>query len=232
MILGGLENTTSQRCTLHIQSTLDKFYYGLLHDLLSALRIGLKLLGITFFKNTCTFIYLIWSCTSSWQDLKRLKKYYRLEVQLAYLVSFAQFLLRFSSHFTFLHSKSILISWESLFSRKHVHLFIYFIWSCTSIWQGSDNTTGQRCSLFILSTLPNFCYAWLQAYFSELQISLKLLGIAFSKNTCTFIYLFIGLVPLTGRILIGSKNTTVVDFAQFLLWFAPHFGTPNQSYTP
>ena len=62
----------------------------------------------------CIFI---WSCTSSWQDLSGLIKYYWLEVQLAYLVDFAQFLLRFTRHFTFLHSKLVLHSLESLFTR-------------------------------------------------------------------------------------------------------------------
>ena len=62
----------------------------------------------------CIFI---WSCTSSWQDLSGLIKYHWLEVQLAYLVDFAQFLLRFARHFTFLHSKLVLHSLESLFTR-------------------------------------------------------------------------------------------------------------------
>ena len=53
--------------------------------------------------NFCSFI---WSSSSSWQDLRRLRKDHQLEVQLAYLVNFPQFLLRFA-HFSFLHSKLV-----------------------------------------------------------------------------------------------------------------------------
>ena len=40
-------------------------------------------------------------CNSHQQDLRRLRKYCRLEVQLAYLVDFVQLLPRFASHFYF-----------------------------------------------------------------------------------------------------------------------------------
>ena len=46
-------------------------------------------------------IIFLLSCTSYRQDLRRLKKNYLLEVQLAYLVNFAQLLLRFSRYFSF-----------------------------------------------------------------------------------------------------------------------------------
>ena len=42
--------------------------------------------------------------------------YYWLEVQLAYLVDFAQYLLWFAPHITFLHSKRVVHSLELLFS--------------------------------------------------------------------------------------------------------------------
>ena len=102
------------------------------------------------------------SCTSRRWDLRRLRKYYRLEVQLANLVKFAHLLLRFASHFfalqvsltllwitfskdtytfillhillhIFLHSKLVLHCSESRSPRIRIHLFI-FIWSCTSSW--------------------------------------------------------------------------------------------------
>ena len=38
-------------------------------------------------------------------DIRGLRMYYRLEVELAYLVDFVQFLLWFALHFTFLHSE-------------------------------------------------------------------------------------------------------------------------------
>ena len=172
------------------------FYYGLLHNLLSALRIGLKLLGITFLKNTCTFIYLIWSCTSSWWDLKRLRGTASIFSLLCPIFATVFFTLYFSalqinlnllgitffkktctfiylfilfglvplsgraqtilpargtaylfcvlcpifatlgSTLTFLKSKLVLNSLESIFPRIHAHLFIYLFsfWSCTSSW--------------------------------------------------------------------------------------------------
>ena len=53
-----------------------------------------------------------------------------LEVQLAYLVDFAQFLKQFVSQYIFLHSKLVLHCFESLFSGIRIQLVI-FIWSCT-----------------------------------------------------------------------------------------------------
>ena len=47
------------------------------------LQVVVSLFGINFLQE-CMYIYFIWSCTSLWQDLKRLRKYHRLEVQLAY----------------------------------------------------------------------------------------------------------------------------------------------------
>ena len=56
------------------------------------------------------------SCTSSRQDLRRLRKYYHLEIQLVYLVNFSHFTFVVCSFFTFLCSKLVLHSLESLFS--------------------------------------------------------------------------------------------------------------------
>ena len=56
------------------------------------------------------------SCTSSRQDLRRLRKYYHLEIQLVYLVDFSHFTFVVCSFFTFLCSKLVLHSLESLFS--------------------------------------------------------------------------------------------------------------------
>ena len=66
------------------------------------------------------YFYLVLNLTG-WQDLSGLIKYCRLEVQLAYFVEFAQFLLRFAPRLTFLHSKLVLHSLESLFTRVNLH---------------------------------------------------------------------------------------------------------------
>ena len=78
--------------------------------------------------------FFIWSCTSTRQVLKVLRKYYRLEVQLAYLVDFAQFLLRFAPH---LLSCTPNQSYTSLnhFFNEYVYIDLFLIWSCTSTWQ-------------------------------------------------------------------------------------------------
>ena len=60
------------------------------------------LLGITFYKATFTVIFLIWSCTSGCWDLKRHRKYYQLQVHLAYSIDFAQFCITVCSEFCFL----------------------------------------------------------------------------------------------------------------------------------
>ena len=43
-------------------------------------------LTLVFLRTNLLLFVLIWSCTSSWQDLKGLLKYYQLKVQLACLV--------------------------------------------------------------------------------------------------------------------------------------------------
>ena len=63
------------------------------------------------------YIFYIWSCTrSNWQGFERLSKDYKLKVQLAYLIDFAQFLLQFALNFTFWHSIWSNTTLESLFS--------------------------------------------------------------------------------------------------------------------
>ena len=66
------------------------------------------------------------SCTSSRQDLRWLRKYYRLEVKFAYSVNFAQLLQRFASHFTFSAPQVSLTSVESLFF-KNTYTLIHFL---------------------------------------------------------------------------------------------------------
>ena len=54
-------------------------------------------------------------------------KYYRLEVQLAYLVDFARFLLRFAPHLTFFVLQIRLTLLGIFFTRVHLHLFFYLV---------------------------------------------------------------------------------------------------------
>ena len=67
-----------------------------------------------FFKNTFTFIYFY---LVMYLQPVVTEGAYKIEVQLAYLVNFAQCLLRFARHFTLLHSKLVFHSLESLFTR-------------------------------------------------------------------------------------------------------------------
>ena len=70
------------------------------------------------------FIF-IWSCTSSWQDLRGLIKYYRLEVQLACLVNFAQFSLWSAPHLIFLHSKLQTYPPWNHFLQQYIFIFFF-----------------------------------------------------------------------------------------------------------
>ena len=94
-----------------------------------------------FFTNTLTFIYF-------------------------YLVLYFQLVgskgaqkIWFASHLNFLHSKLVFHSFESLFLRIHINLYISLFGLVPlpgRILRGSENTTGQSYSLHIQSTLPKF----------------------------------------------------------------------------
>ena len=62
---------------------------------------------------------------------QRLRKYYQLEVQLAYLIDFAQFSLQFALNFTFRNSIQSYTTLESFF----FHEYLLVSWSCASSWQ-------------------------------------------------------------------------------------------------
>ena len=105
-ISGGLENTTGQRYSLHIQSTLPNCYNGLLRILLFPLpKLILHSFESLFFRNTYTFIYFQLVLYLQLVGSQGAFKILPLEVQLARLVDFSQFLLWFAPNFTFLHSK-------------------------------------------------------------------------------------------------------------------------------
>ena len=86
-------------------------------------------------------------------------KYYQLEVQLAYLVNFTQFLLWFAPHLTLLHSKLQSCTPWNHFLQEYFYMY-FFLFGLVSlagrILRGLEDTSGQRYSLHIQSTLPNF----------------------------------------------------------------------------
>ena len=86
-------------------------------------------------------------------DIRGLKMYHRLQVELAYLVDFVQFLLWFAPHFTFLHSKlQPHTLWNQFFFKEYIRIcFLLF---------GLVRLT-ERCSLHIQSTLRNVQYSLL-----------------------------------------------------------------------
>ena len=93
----------------------------------------------------------LFSCTSGRQDLRRRKKYYRLEVQLAYLVNFAQLLLRFASHFTFSALQiSLTLLWVNFFKNTYI-LFYFYLVLYLQLWLEVQHTQW---------TLPNFYYGY------------------------------------------------------------------------
>ena len=75
------------------------------------------------------------------------------------------FLLWFASHFIFLHSKLVLHSFESFFFQEWVYIYVFLfglVPLAGRILRDFKNTTGQRYSLHIQSTLPNIYCGLLQ----------------------------------------------------------------------
>ena len=68
------------------------------------------------------------SCTSSRWDLSWLIKYYRPEVQLAYLVNFAQLLCWFLSYFT-CSAFGISLTLLCFIFQEYVYIYLDLIWS-------------------------------------------------------------------------------------------------------
>ena len=161
----------------------------------------------------------------------RLIKYNQLEVQFAYLVNFAQFLLRFAPHLTFLHSKLVLHSLESLFTRVRLHLCSYLVLYLQLVGsEGAQKILPARGTACIFSRLcPIFNTVSTRSDFSALQISLTLPGIIFHKSTFTSIffiwsstYSWQDLKRLIKYNQLEVQFAYLVNFAQFLLRFAPH----------
>ena len=126
--------------------------------------------------------FFIWSCTSTRQVLKVLRKYYRLEVQLAYLVDFAQFLLRFAPHLLSCTPNQSYTSLNHFFNEYvYIDLFLFGLVPLPGriLW-GLENITSQKYSLLTQSTSPN-CYHGLHQIFlfRTPNCSVTLLGIIF-----------------------------------------------------
>ena len=120
----GTACTLSRLCPIFIM-VCSTFYFSALQVVV------LHCLELLFTRVHLHLFFFIWSCTSSWQDFQRLRKYYQLEVQLAYLIDFAQFSLQFALNFTFRHSIQSYTTLESFF----FHEYLLVSWSCTSSWQ-------------------------------------------------------------------------------------------------
>ena len=164
------------------------------------------------------------SCTSSRQDQKALTKYYRLELQPAYLDDFVQSLLRFAPHLTFLHSKLVLYSLESLFTRVRLHSFSYLVFYLQLI--GSEGAYYRLGSCILSPLCPIFITVSTTSDFSALQISLTII---FHKSTFTSIFFIWSstsrwqdLKRLIKYNQLEAQFANLVTFAQFLLRFAPH----------
>ena len=124
--------------------------------------------------------------------------YCRLEVQLAYLVHFAHFLLWFAPHFAFAHSKlQSYILRNNWFFFKNTFEFFFLLFGLVPLAgrnsggleklpvRGTACTFGQLCPIF-----TGVC----SLYFSALQISFTLLGITFfMMDTFTFCSLLFSL---------------------------------------
>ena len=121
------------------------------------------------------------------------------------------FLLRFASHFIFLHSKLVLHSFESLFFKNRSTLF-FLIWSCTSNWQdlilrGFKNTTGWRYSLHIQSTLPN---VFKRGFVNKLNLIKR--SRFLPRNSLLDLYFNVILTPVTNALPIWGCCTNRNEF--------------------
>ena len=124
------------------------------------------------------------------------KKYYRLEVQLAYLVNFAQLLLRLCTvcfTFYFFCTPNQLYTPLSHFFQEYVSIY-FFIWPCTPSWQDleAQKMLPTRDTACIFSRLcPIFITVCSTIYFPALQIVvLHSLESFYFKNS--FHFFFIG----------------------------------------
>ena len=139
----------------------------------SVLQITLTLFGITFYKCTFTFIFLIWSCTSSWQDLKRLRKYNRLGgtacIFKSTLPNFFNDLLQILLCCTPNQSYTPL----NHFFQEHVHIYLFLcglVPLVGGILKGARKYYRLEVQLAYLSDCPIFITVCCTFYLSTLQI--------------------------------------------------------------
>ena len=137
----------------------------------------------SLFSTMSMILYIfIWSCTSSWQDLRRLRKHHRLEVQLAYLVDFARFLSWFAPILLFYTpSCSLTLCGIIFFGKNTFEFFLLFGLVLQLVGpQEAQKQLAARGKACIFSQLCPIFTAVCSFYFSALQISLTLLGILFN----------------------------------------------------
>ena len=104
-------------------------------------------------------IYFLFGLVPLAGRILRLRKYYRLEIQLVYLVDFAQFVLPFAPQFTFLHSKlQSYTPWNHFILRIH---FISFLLDLEPVYSQQDLRRLRKYHWLLVqltyqSTSPNF----------------------------------------------------------------------------
>ena len=119
--------------------------------------------------------------------------YCRLEVQLAYLVHFAQFLLWFAPHFAFAQSnlQSYILFRNNLVFFKNTFEFFFLLFGLVPL---AGRNSGGLEKLPVRGTACTIFTGVCSLYFSALQISFALLGISFfMMDTFTFCSLLFSL---------------------------------------
>ena len=160
---------------------------------------------MTFFKNTniFTYFYLV-----LYLQLIRSEGAYKLEVQLAYLVDFAQFLSWCAPHFTFLHSKLQSYTAWNYFLQEYIYIYFFFLVLYLQLvgFSEAQKILSVRGIACIFNRLrPIFITVCFEFYFSAFHLVLHYIRIIFFFMS---IFLFLDRVPLAGRILRGSENST------------------------
>ena len=117
---------SSQLCTIIMMISFAFYSFR------TPLKLVLNSFESIFSRNTYTFIYFYSVLCLCWQDLTRLITYYQPEVHLAYLVDFAQFLIWFAPHFTFLQSKLQFYTPWNYFLQGYI--YSYFSYLVLYLW--------------------------------------------------------------------------------------------------
>ena len=146
--------------------------------------------------------------------------YYRLEVELAYLVDFVQFLLWFALHFTFLHSElQPYTLWNQFFLKNTFEFFFSLIWPCTSRWQDLRRLRNDYKPEVQLAYLVHFAKFRVQfVHFTFLHSKLVLHSL--ESYLVYNLWLAGSLNPYK---ILEVQLAHLINFAQFLSQSALHF---------